>query len=348
MKRIVSIKQLRTKKFLGSNQDGSREFISLLAAICADGTALPPALIYQGGSNDLQNTWLEDFDGSSDNAYFAVSKKGWTNDELGMSWLLKIFEPRTREKAGKSKRLLLVDGHSSHVNLRFIEFCDQHGIVLAILPPHSTHRLQPLDVGIFSPLSTAYSKEIDRLIQSSHGFSRVTKRNFWTLFRTAWNSALTVENIRSAFATAGIYPIDQSKVLQKIKKETPSPIISDSEGKHITPGSVRGLRRAIKAMSKKKEDINLGIDLIIRASEKLAMRNEILEHENQGLRTALVNEKKWRKRGRPAGLFDQERPGEAQFFSPAKVAAVRSRMNALDSRNNAKRPKLKNDAGLGG
>jgi len=254
-----------------------------------------------------------------------------------MSWLSKIFEPRTREKAGKSKRLLLVDGHSSHVNLRFINFCNQHDIILAILPPHSTHRLQPLDVGIFSPLSTAYSKEINRLIQSSHGFSRVTKRNFWTLFRTAWNSALTVENIRSAFATPGIYPIDQSKVLQNIKKETPSPIMSDSERKHITPGSVRGLRRAVKAISKEKRDINFGIDLIIRASEKLAIRNEILEHDNQGLRTALVNEKKRRKRGKPAGLFDQERPREAQFFSPAKVAAVRSRINELEQQKQLKK-----------
>jgi hypothetical protein len=330
MKRIVAIQQLRTKKILGSNQDGSREFISLLAAICADGTALPPALIYKGNSNDLQDTWLEDFDGSSEDAHFAVSKKGWTNEELGMSWLSKIFEPRTREKAGNHQRLLIVDGHSSHVNLRFIEFCDRNHILLAILPPHSTHRLQPLDVGIFSPLSTAYSKEIDRLIQSSHGFSRVTKRNFWTLFRTAWNSALTFENIRSAFATPGIYPIDQSKVLRKIKKETPSPIMSDSERKQITPGSVRGLRRAVKAIAKEKEDINLGIDLIIRASEKLAIRNEILEHEVKGLRTALVNEKKRRKRGKPAGLLDQGRPGAAQFFSPAKVTAVRNRMHELE------------------
>ena len=36
-----------------SQQDGSREFISLLACVCADGTATPLALIYQGASNDL-------------------------------------------------------------------------------------------------------------------------------------------------------------------------------------------------------------------------------------------------------------------------------------------------------
>ena len=95
-----------------------------------------------------------------------------------MSWLSTIFEPNTREKAGNSKRLLLVDGHSAHVNLRFIDYCDNHDILLVILPPHPTHRLQPLDVGIFSPLASAYSTEISQYIHKTCGFSRVTKRVF--------------------------------------------------------------------------------------------------------------------------------------------------------------------------
>ena len=85
MKRIVALDRLRRKKILGASQDGSREFISLLACICADGTALPPGLIYQGDSDDLQDSWLEDFDHSSDEAYFAVFSKGWTNEDLGIS-----------------------------------------------------------------------------------------------------------------------------------------------------------------------------------------------------------------------------------------------------------------------
>lgn len=70
MKQIVLIYQLYTKKLLSSNQDRSRKFISLLACICADGTALPPSLIYQAKSGDLQDIWLEDFDSSSKEAYF--------------------------------------------------------------------------------------------------------------------------------------------------------------------------------------------------------------------------------------------------------------------------------------
>ena len=235
MKRIVPRKHLQSKKTLGKAQDGSREFISLLATICADGTALAPGLIYQGSTHDLQDTWLEDYDHSSDEAYFAASPKGWTNEELGLSWLKKIFEAPTRSKAGNSKRLLIVDGHSSHLNMKFIDYCDTHAIILAILPPHSTHRLQPLDVAVFSPLANAYSKQIDDHIQSSHGFSRITKRVFWSLFRSAWHAALTTSNIYAGFSATGIWPLDSAKILRQLEIFTPSPPLSDVENHRKTP-----------------------------------------------------------------------------------------------------------------
>ena len=337
MKRIVPRKHLESKKILGTNQDGSREFISLLATVCADGTALPPALIYQGDTYDLQNTWLEDFDHSSEKAYFAVSQKGWTNEDLGLSWLTKLFEPSTRPKAGYAKRLLIVDGHSSHVNLAFINHCDQSGILLGILPPHSTHRLQPLDVVIFSPLATAYSNQIDAFIQSSRGFGRITKRVFWSLFRNAWTSALTLPNIRAGFSATGIHPFQPSKVLQQLKIKTPSPLISDSELKRKTPNSVRGVRRAIKAARMEDPELTQGLDLIVRATEKLAIQKEILEHENQGLRAALVGEKKRRKRGKAMELFAKDEPGQAMFFSPGRIAAVRERQHELEAQKEAER-----------
>ena len=302
-----------------------------MATISADESALSPALIYQGDSYDLQDTWLEDYDCSSDEGYFTVSKKGWTNKELGLSWLTKLFESITRKKAGNARRLLIVDGHSSHVNMRFIEFCDVHGIILVILPPHSTHRLQPLYVGIFSPLSTAYSTEIDHLIQSSKGFSRVTKRGFWTMFRAAWKTALSFENIRSAFASAAIYPLGPEKVLSQLEQKTLSSTPSDTEAKRPTSSSVRDLRRAVKAARTKTTDMTAELKLIIRASEKLAVQAEILEYENVELCTALVNEKKRRKKGKHMGLFTKNEPGQAMFFSPVKITAVRAHHEELEA-----------------
>lgn len=322
---------------LGSNQDGSREFISLLACICADGTALPPALIYQGESGDLQDNWLDDFDSSSEEAYFAVSEKGWTTNELGFSWLTKVFDPYTKPKVGKSKRLLLTDGHSSHINLRFIDYCDESGIILIILPPHSTHRLQPLDVGIFAPLANAYSYRIDQFIQSSSGFSRITKRLFWQLFHSAWQSALTLQNIRSAFASPGIYPFKPSKVLDMLKKKTPSPISSDNEHIGKTPGSVRAIRRTIKAIQQEGGEFTQATQKMMKAAEKLVVQNEILQHQYRGVLNALIGEKKRRKRGKPMGLFDKDNPGEAQFFSPSKIEAVRQRAQDIESQKEQER-----------
>jgi len=46
-----------------------------------------------------------------------------------------------------------------------------------------------------------------------------------------------------------------------------------------------------------------------------------------------VQEKRRRKRGKAMGLLDKERPGEAQFFSPARVAAVREQAYEIEIEN---------------
>ena len=92
-------KALKSRRLLGASQDGNREFISLIASICADGSHLPPALIYKGESHDLRDSWLEDFDDSKELAFFASSENGWSSDELGLHWLKRVFDRNTSEKA---------------------------------------------------------------------------------------------------------------------------------------------------------------------------------------------------------------------------------------------------------
>jgi hypothetical protein len=65
-------KLYNSRKIKGVKQDGLQEFISLFAAICADGTKIPPALIYKGTSGDLQDFWLEDLK-KKQYAFFALS-----------------------------------------------------------------------------------------------------------------------------------------------------------------------------------------------------------------------------------------------------------------------------------
>jgi hypothetical protein len=84
-----------------------------------------------------------------------------------MAWLEQVFQRATKEKALRDYRLLIIDGHGSHLTMDFINYCDSHRIILAIIPPHSTHTLQPLDVVMFKSLSSAYSKELSNHLQTT-------------------------------------------------------------------------------------------------------------------------------------------------------------------------------------
>ena len=62
-----------------------------------------------------------------------------------------------------------MDGHSSHMTANFIAFCMEYLIDLLILPPHISHLLQPLDVGVFAPLKRALVEETDAVSQLNSG-----------------------------------------------------------------------------------------------------------------------------------------------------------------------------------
>ena len=78
-----------------------------------------------------------------------------------------MFDRETKAKARSSYRLLILDGHGSHVTMDFINYCDQNKILLVIYPPHSTHTLQPLDVVMFAPLAAAYKAELASFLNIS-------------------------------------------------------------------------------------------------------------------------------------------------------------------------------------
>lgn len=302
VRRLMTKEALDSGRITNASQDGSREFISLLACICADETALPPALIYKGDSGSLQNTWIEDWQ-QDEEAFFASSANGWSSDAFGINWLQRIFQRYTAKKAGNRRRLLLVDGHSSHVNMRFIDLCDQLRILVLILPPHSTHRLQPLDVGLFSPLSRFYTDGLNKLMYDSLGMISMSKRSFWSVFLPAWKQAFTPKNIESAFRKTGIWPYDPSGVLGTITK----PQAVETSGSPKTPMSSRAVRRAHRQY--KIAPTTSKLSKILNANERLAATNSIRQHMIRGLQHTLRQEIKRRQRGKRLNLLGEEEGG---------------------------------------
>ena len=53
--------------------------------------------------------------------------------------------------------VLIMDNHNSHITLEGVELAKNHGLDLLTLPPHCSHKLQPLDVGVFGAFKKFYS-----------------------------------------------------------------------------------------------------------------------------------------------------------------------------------------------
>ena len=91
------------------------------------------------------------------------------------------------------------------------------------MPPHSSHLLQPLDVGCFGLLKKAYGREIEHLIRCS--VTHISKTEFFPAFYTAYQATMTEKNIKAAFRGAGLAPLDPESVISKldVQLRTPTP-----------------------------------------------------------------------------------------------------------------------------
>ena len=135
-------------------QPGNREWTTVIQGVNAKGWAIPPFIIFKAG-NHLSN-WYKEED-LPHNWVIGVSDNGWTTNKLGLDWL-KHFDAYTKERTVGSHRLLVIDGHESHDSLDFQQYCKDNKIITVCMPPYSSHLLQPLNVGCFSPLKKAYRR----------------------------------------------------------------------------------------------------------------------------------------------------------------------------------------------
>src|SRR6516164_9277073 len=139
----------------------------------------------------------------------SISPKGWTDQELGFKWLERDFEPNTRPVAEQDYRLLILDGHNSHCTYPFIKFATAHYIIIICLPSHTTHALQPCDVGVFGPLSHSWKSQVT---QASQNNIAITKHNLLLYYHKARMVALKDTTIKSAFRKMGIYPFNRDVI----------------------------------------------------------------------------------------------------------------------------------------
>jgi hypothetical protein len=104
-------------------QDGNREWITVLACVCADGLALLPSIIYQAKNRAIRDTWVAAIESGEHSVHVSSSPSGWTNNDIGLSWLRDVFDRYIKEKCRRLYRLLILDGYGSYITMDFIEYC---------------------------------------------------------------------------------------------------------------------------------------------------------------------------------------------------------------------------------
>jgi hypothetical protein len=132
--------------------------VTVVECVGSTGKVVSPLIIFKCGSN--LSEWYTDSNLPPDWS-ITYLLNGWMSDELGLQWLEKIFEPNTRPITAGTHRLLILDGHSSHLTPAFDQACKRNNIIACCMPPHSSHLLQPLDVGVFSVLKRLYGAAVE-------------------------------------------------------------------------------------------------------------------------------------------------------------------------------------------
>jgi hypothetical protein len=145
-------------------QPGNREWATAIECVSSDGFCIPPFLIVQG-VNHLASWYTEC--GLPPSWVIKTTPNGWTDNDTALEWI-KHFDKHTKARRQGVYRIVVLDGHESHLSAQFEEFCKDNSIITLCLPAHSSHLTQPLDVGCFSVLKRLYGRELEEIYQSSH------------------------------------------------------------------------------------------------------------------------------------------------------------------------------------
>ncbi|EXK24631.1 hypothetical protein FOMG_18654 [Fusarium oxysporum f. sp. melonis 26406] len=202
---VIGSSDPRRKAFLKGSQ--SRTWTTFIEAVTADGRLLKPGIIFKG--KELQQQWFIDEFRKIADWYYITSDNGWMDNHIAVEWLKEVYLPQTQPADESDARLIILDGHGSHVSDEWMATCFLNN---------------PLDNGVFNTSKAAYRKELQKLTSLTDS-APVDKVNFIKAYAKARAVGMTKKNILSGWRVTGNWPISRRKTLmhpeiQPDKKET--------------------------------------------------------------------------------------------------------------------------------
>lgn len=143
-----------------------------------------------------------------------MSPTGWTDNELAVQWTKNNFMPCANSKLVNPEIpvFLILDGHNLHESVEIKQEvysysnCDITIFCFpSCFPSKTTHKLQPLDVVVFSPVRGRWQDHCNICLYQG------VKMNCYNViqeYTDIWKWSVTPELIRTLFLMTGIYPIN--------------------------------------------------------------------------------------------------------------------------------------------
>lgn len=205
-----------------------RTMVTAIECISADGRSLLPLIIWPAVTH--RSNWTTYL---TPGWHYGHSENGYNDSKISLEWLTRVSDPQTKGLANRKPRVLICDGFGTHETLEILEFYLENNIILCRLPSHTSHKLQPCDVGPFAPLKTAYRDQVERLNRG--GVDIVGKEHFTSLYKPARERALTKRNIQAGWAATGLFPFNPERVLRDTPKRPAQLTVLRADGVAVVP-----------------------------------------------------------------------------------------------------------------
>ena len=132
---------------------------TLLCCVCASGMSIAPMVVFKGVrmNERLAKTPML--------SLVRLSPKGWINADLFAEWFQQLIE----SISSQSPAVLFMHSHASHTTPEILSKTSDNGTYFVTFPSHTTHLLQPLDVGVYKPLTEGWKNEVEKCLTEHPG-----------------------------------------------------------------------------------------------------------------------------------------------------------------------------------